>query len=103
MTSSSCLLSDLNGAADAVLKIEEGDTFPHSLLSPPTKTDIPSTECSTPPDENGANVSDRYLILSYISVIAVSSTINACCSTHYFDQHLHFFRLALLFRRPDDC
>ena len=74
MTSSSCLLSDLNGAADAVLKVDAGDISPCTSQLPPNKSDIPSTECSTPPDDNGKNVSDRNLIFPFISIFTISTT-----------------------------
>lgn len=69
MTSSSCLLSDLNGAADAVLKVETVDTSPRSLLLPSHLSDIPSTEGTTPPDENGTYVC--MYVCMYVCVLSM--------------------------------
>ena len=65
MTSSSCLLSDLNGAANAVLKVEAGDLSPRSVLLPPSVSDNSSIECSTPSDDNGAYVREHFFLCRY--------------------------------------
>ena len=56
MTSPSCLLSDLAGAADAAEEVKAGDNSPRPLLLPPAKSDVQSTECSITLDNNGTYV-----------------------------------------------
>ena len=75
--SSSCLLSDLNGAADAELKVETVDTSPRSLLLPSNLSDIPSTECTTPPDENGT-----YVCIYVCMHVCVLSTLDLLLCRH---------------------
>ena len=86
MTSSSCLLSDLNGAADAAEEVKAGDNSPRPLLLTPNKSDAQSTECSITLDNNG----------KYVRVVCTCVT-NARPISVYLHEYFYHIILSIIF------
>ena len=86
MTSSSCLLSDLNGAADAAEEVKAEDNSSRPLLSPPNKSDVQSTECSITLDNNG----------TYVRVVCTCIT-NTYPISVYLHEYSYYTILSIIF------